>query len=77
MTRVIRIVERLSQPGRSTFDVFEWTQCADGWEVSFDIGEVSDRDTALTLARYCAEMDPDVVLHCAEVVDLSKRRRTA
>jgi hypothetical protein len=76
MTRVICIVERLSQPGRSIFDVFEWTQCADGWEVSFDIGEFTDRDTALALARYCAELDADVVLHCAEVVDLSKRRRT-
>jgi hypothetical protein len=52
-------------------------ECADGRIFTRDIGPVGDRDTALALARYCAEDDPDLVLPSAEVVPFSRCRRRA
>jgi hypothetical protein len=77
MTRTIRIVERVLAGPRWVYEVFEEVECADGRIFTRDIGPVFDRDTALALARYCAEDDPDLVLPSAEVVPFSRCRRRA
>ncbi len=76
MTRTVRIFDRLDpRTGRTHFDVVEVAVSADGQAESRDIALLSNRHDAIELARYCAELDPDAVLHTAETVVLADRRR--